>query len=129
MVMDGWRSAQPVLGVFLIEIRLRRAKGEKMKQRIETAKQAIDLLGGPAKVAAMFEQVGTNTVSNWRERGLPAKAWMVLAPKLKDHRSFFPINYSTCSHPNRTTKSGGSLENEPGHAMKKLLLTSSPAAR
>ena len=60
----------------------------KMWIEIKSAEQAIDLLGGSAKVAALFERVRPRTVSNWRKRGIPAKAWVVLGPKLKRHGHF-----------------------------------------
>jgi hypothetical protein len=53
---------------------------------IKTAAKAVELLGGPSKVAEMFADVGPSAVSNWGKRGFPAKAAWVLAPKLKGHR-------------------------------------------
>ena len=50
---------------------------------IRTPAQAIDLLGGNAKVAAMFASVKPKTVSMWRHRGIPARAWIVLGARLK----------------------------------------------
>ena len=54
-----------------------------MWTEIRTAAQAIDLLGGNARVAAMFAKVHPKTVSMWRQRGIPARAWIVLGGRLK----------------------------------------------
>ena len=54
-----------------------------MWQEVKNAKQAIALLGGPKQVAAMFADVAPATVTMWGLRRIPAKAWLVLAPKLR----------------------------------------------
>ena len=52
---------------------------------IRTASQAIDALGGTAKVARMFAtKLSRQAVSNWRlaTRGLPPDTYAVMAPAL-----------------------------------------------
>ena len=61
-----------------------------MWRDIKTSGQAIDLLGGPAKVASYFKDVDPRAVSMWRQRGFPPKAWLVLGPKLRKHGRFSP---------------------------------------
>ena len=54
-----------------------------MWTEVRTAGQAIDLLGGNTKVAALFAKVNPKTVSMWRHRGIPARAWIVLGGRLR----------------------------------------------
>jgi len=49
--------------------------------RISSANQAIDALGGTAKVARLFD-LDPRVVSNWRSRGLPPDTYAVMAPAL-----------------------------------------------
>lgn len=53
--------------------------------RKEDAKQLIERLGGPAKVAEMLgfkKSGGVQRVQNWKERGIPASV-------ILDHQSVF----------------------------------------
>jgi hypothetical protein len=53
---------------------------------IRTASQAIDALGGTARVSRMFDPVlSYRVISNWRlpARGLPPDSYYVLAPRLR----------------------------------------------
>ena len=66
---------------------------DPMLEIIKTPTAAIDALGGLTKVAAMFaahERVTPGAVWNWRKRGIPAKAWRVLAPELERIGRFSP---------------------------------------
>jgi len=59
---------------------------------IRTASQAIDALGGTAKVARMFAtKLSRQAVSNWRlaTRGLPPDTFYVLGPALRRKRHVF----------------------------------------
>jgi len=53
-----------------------------MGRKIDTAGQAIDYLGGTAKVAALFG-IDPRIISNWRFRGLPPDTYAVMAPALQ----------------------------------------------
>ena len=54
-----------------------------MWREIKTSGKAIEMLGGPAAVAALFARVRPDTVSMWGARKrFPPKTWMVLGPKL-----------------------------------------------
>ena len=62
-----------------------------MWKEIRTAAQAIDLLGGPSVVAALFADVDPRAVSMWRQRKrFPPKAWLVLEPALRGKGRFSP---------------------------------------
>ena len=64
-----------------------------MWKKIDTPAQAIDLLGGTAKVAAMFAkgEVDRGAVTMWRSRPhIPPKAWLVLGPRLRRIGHFSP---------------------------------------
>jgi hypothetical protein len=52
-----------------------------MMQKIETANQAIDALGGHNAVAALFAD-DPRVALNWRKRGLPPNTYAALAPLL-----------------------------------------------
>lgn len=52
-----------------------------MWNKINTADQAIDALGGTTKVATLFGE-DERVISNWKTRGLPANTYAVLAPLL-----------------------------------------------
>lgn len=60
---------------------------KKKRMVIETAAQAIDALGGNAKVAAWL---GTkpNTVSGWRERGISRNHAMHFFAELAERRGY-----------------------------------------
>jgi hypothetical protein len=49
---------------------------------IQSAKQAIDALGGANRVAELLG-IGPNAVRNWYKRGLPPEAYAQLAPRLR----------------------------------------------
>ena len=62
-----------------------------MWKEIKTSAQAIELLGGPTRVAAMFADVDRSAVSMWRARKrFPPKTWLVLEPRLRGKGSFSP---------------------------------------
>ena len=62
-----------------------------MWREIKTSAQAIDLLGGPTAVVAMFADVDRAAVSMWRTRKrFPPKAWLVLEPALRGKGRFSP---------------------------------------
>jgi len=48
---------------------------------VASATEAINILGGTNKVAAMFG-ISYRVVSNWHSRGLPPDTYAVLAPAL-----------------------------------------------
>jgi len=49
---------------------------------INNSADAIDRLGGTAKVARLFRKVSRSSVANRRKRGFPPQAYCVLAPHL-----------------------------------------------
>lgn len=55
---------------------------------IRSASQAIDELGGTARIARLFG-CSYRVVSNWRPRGLPPDTYYVLAPLLIKRRCLF----------------------------------------
>jgi len=55
-----------------------------------TSDKAIDLLGGTRKVMRLFKHVNRSTVANWRSRGFPSQAYVVLGPRLKRRKGFDP---------------------------------------
>ena len=62
-----------------------------MWKEIKTSGQAIKVLGGPRKVAAMFADVEASAVSMWAARKrFPPKAWLVLEPVLRGKGRFSP---------------------------------------
>ena len=62
-----------------------------MWKEIKTSGQAIKVLGGPAKVAAMFADVEASAVSMWGSRKrFPPKTWLVLEPILRGKGRFSP---------------------------------------
>ena len=77
-----------------------------MWREIKTSRQAIDLLGGPAAVAAMFADVEPAAVSMWRVRKrFPPKAWLVLEPALRGKGRFSPQLFDMLEP--RRAKDGG----------------------
>lgn len=62
--------------------------------KITSASQAIDALGGTAKVAQYFG-LSYRVVSNWRSRGLPPDTHYELAPMLRKKRhKFSPLLFA-----------------------------------
>lgn len=53
-----------------------------MVEKVKTAAEAIEALGGDAELARRLE-VSVQTVWNWRERGLPSRYFLVLNSMLK----------------------------------------------
>jgi hypothetical protein len=58
------------------------------KSPINTADEAIDRLGGTAKLARLLA-VGDNVVSNWRTRGFPPGRYFEVGALLKEKRIKF----------------------------------------
>ena len=79
-----------------------------MWTEVRTAGQAIDLLGGNAKVAALFarDKVKPKTVSMWRQRGIPARAWIVLGGRLKRQGARFSPRLFDMLEPKRGGRDG-----------------------
>ena len=56
-----------------------------MWQDIRTGKQVLRVLGGAEAVSQMFHpRLNSNAVENWGRRGVPAKAYCVIAQALVD---------------------------------------------
>jgi hypothetical protein len=62
-----------------------------MTQRIRTATEAINALGGTYAVAALFNE-DARVISNWRRRGLPPNTYEALAPLLRKRGLRFAVD-------------------------------------
>ena len=97
---------------FVLDLVTECGLNNRMWQEFKTWKQAIDSLGGPTEVSAMFADVSRNTVSMWSIRGIPAKAWLVLAPKLHERGRFSPALFGMLE-PRKGGRNGARTKN-PG---------------
>ena len=59
-----------------------------VKNKITYPGEAIDFLGGTARVAEMFG-IDQRVISNWRHRGLPPDTYAVMAPALQARGAIF----------------------------------------
>ena len=80
---------------------------------INNSADAIDRLGGTAKVARLFKQVSRSTVANWRKRGFPPQAYCVLAPHLVRRKlAFDRAQLFNMLEPNRGGQDGTGTGNQ-----------------
>lgn len=88
------------------------------RMNVASATEAINILGGTNKVAAMFG-ISYRVVSNWHTRGLPPDTYAVLAPALTAKScTFSPLLFAQ--------KEGRSPRNHRSHRRRRIGAATSP---
>jgi len=76
--------------------------------KLKDESHLIDVLGGNETTGRMFRpRLEQRVVSNWRRRGIPAKTWLVLAPRLRELGFEFSPRLFGMLEPSRGGQNGG----------------------